>query len=58
MYMTNLSFSYYENKYIIAYLYDLDSSYKVFSHGTLIGHLLDECFGKVKFKVNARLCVL
>lgn len=56
VYMTNLLFSHYENKYVAAYLYGLDSSYKASSHSAFVGHLLDQCYEKVKGKVNARLC--
>ncbi len=55
VYMTNLLFSHYENKYVAAHLHCLDSLYKAPSHGALVGHLLDQCYEKVKDKVDARL---
>ncbi len=55
VYMTNLPFSHYKNKYIAAHLHGLDSSCKALSHDALVGHLLDQCYEEVKDEVNARL---
>ncbi len=44
VYMTNLPFSYYENKYVATHLHGLNSSYKAPSHGALVGHLFDQCY--------------
>ncbi len=55
VYITNLPFSHYENKYVAAHLHGLDSSYKALSHGALVGHLLDQCYEELKDKVDARL---
>ncbi len=56
VYMTNLSFSHCETKYVAAHLHGLDSSYKAPSHGALVDHLLDLCCEEVKDKVDALLC--
>ncbi len=53
--MTNLLFSHYENMYVAAYLHGLNSSYKASFYNALVGHLLDQCYEKVKDKVDARL---
>lgn len=55
MYITNLSFSYYENKYVAAHLYDLNLSYKTPFHSIFMDYLLDQYYEKVKNKVNAQL---
>lgn len=55
VYMTNLPFSHYENRYVAAHLHGLDSSFKAPSHGALVGHLLDQCYEEVKDKLDARL---
>ncbi len=55
VYITNLPFSHYENKYVAAHLHVLHSSYKALSDSVLVGHLLDQCYEKVKDKVDARL---
>ena len=55
VYITNLPFSHYNNKYVATYLYNLDFSYKAPSHGTLVGSLLNQCYEKVKSKVDAWL---
>lgn len=53
--MTNLLFSHYKNKYVAAYLYSLDFSYKALFHGILVGSFLDQYYKKVKSKVDAWL---
>ncbi len=55
VYMINLPFSHYENKYVAAYLHNLDSFYKALSHGALVGLLLAQCYEEVKGKVDVRL---
>lgn len=56
VYMTNLPFIHYENKYIVAHLHGLDSSHKPPSYNTPVGHLLDQYYEKTKNKVDAQLC--
>ena len=46
VYITNLLFSHYKNKYVTAYLYDLDSQYKLLSHNILVSYLLDQYYVK------------
>lgn len=55
MYITNLLFSHYEIKYVVAHLYSLDSSYKALFHNALVSHLLDQYYEEVKNKVDTRL---
>ncbi len=55
VYMTNLPFSQYENKYVAAHLHSLDSSYEALFHSVLMGCLIDQCYEEVKKKVDARL---
>ena len=58
VYMTNLPFSHYENKYVATCIHSLDRSYEAPFHGALGGHLVDQYYEEVKNKVDARLRAL
>ncbi len=55
VYMTNLSFNYFENAYVIAHHQTLFSNYKFSNHKLITEKLLNEIYETVKIKINQML---
>ena len=55
IYMTNLPFNHYENRYVKDHLLHLSPKYATPDRKALSGHILNECYGDVRIKVELRL---
>ena len=55
VYMCNLPFTHYENNYVLDHIKGLKPTYYPPGSKPLSRHLLDECYGDVKKKVDLRL---
>ena len=55
IYMNNLLFNYYENKYVLDHFHYVNFKYTLPNHKTLSNHILNDCYNTVYEKINRKL---
>ena len=55
IYMSNLSFNHYENKYVKDHFHYVNLKYTLSNHKALSDHILNDCYDTVYGKVNREL---